>query len=122
MELLEKVREKWLTYVGTLQRNKREIPIEFLPNKTRKVGSVLFDFTKQVTIFSQVPKKQKIVILLSSILHEESYVEQTGKQEIIIYFNGGVDALDEKCFKYSTSHRTRRWLMVIFFVWLTSAV
>lgn len=43
--------------------------------------------------------------------------EDTGKPEIIIYYNStkaGVDALDEKCATYSTSRRTRRWPMVLF--------
>lgn len=34
MELLDVLEEKKLTYVGTLQKDKKEIPEEFLPEKT----------------------------------------------------------------------------------------
>ncbi|XP_049808981.1 uncharacterized protein LOC126252156 [Schistocerca nitens] len=43
---------------------------------------------------------------------------QSNDPEIIAFYNntkGGVDALDEKCTVYSTSRRTRRWPLAIFF-------
>ncbi|CAH2006856.1 unnamed protein product, partial [Acanthoscelides obtectus] len=46
-----------ITFIGTLKKNKRELPIEFLPNKNRLVGSSLFGFQKDVTIVSHVQKK-----------------------------------------------------------------
>nr|CAH7756388.1 unnamed protein product [Callosobruchus chinensis] len=95
VELADALRSKGLTYVGTMKKNKRAIPPQFLPNRTRQTGSSLFGFTAQNTIVSYVPRKP----------------------EIILYYNGtkgGVDALDEKCARYSTSRRTRRWPMVLF--------
>ncbi|XP_035205515.1 uncharacterized protein LOC118180546 [Stegodyphus dumicola] len=47
-----------LTCVGTLRKNKREIPLEFLPHKGRPVHSSLFGFkNKELTLTSYVPKK-----------------------------------------------------------------
>lgn len=50
-----------------MRKNKAEIPKEFLPDKTQQAGSVLFGFQKDMTLVSFVPKKNKAVILLSSM-------------------------------------------------------
>ena len=67
LELSEKLRENGLTYVGTIRKNKREIPPSFLPQKNKIVGSTLYGFTKNTTLVSHVPKKNKAVLLISSI-------------------------------------------------------
>lgn len=120
LELVEQLKNRGLTYVGTLKKNKKEVPAEFLPKRNRKVGreGTLFGFTKEMTLVSYIPKKNRAVILISSMHHSESFDPDTDKPEIITYYNftkGGVDALDEKCAKHSTSRRTRRWPMVLFF-------
>lgn len=118
MEIVNYLTTKKLTYVGTLKKNKREIPLSFLPSKQRSVGSSLYGFTRTVTLLSYVTKKNKAVILLSSVHHNEYTDPRTGKPEIIEYYNcykGGVDSLDEKCSVYSTGRRTQRWPMAIFY-------
>ncbi|XP_030745484.1 piggyBac transposable element-derived protein 3-like [Sitophilus oryzae] len=117
VELLEALKEKKITYVGTLKKNKRAIPPEFLPHRNRQVGSSIFGFSASNTIVSYVPKKGKGVILLSSMHHSFSINQDTLKPEIIHFYNetkSGVDALDAKCAKYSTSRRTNRWPVAIF--------
>lgn len=117
VELADKLLQNGLTYVGTMRKNKREIPREFLPNKNRLVGTSLFGFVQDKTLVSHVPKKNKSVILLSSMHHEEAVDEISNKPEIIEFYNstkGGVDALDLKCSNYSCSRRTRRWPNAIF--------
>lgn len=59
IQLIDVLFERKLTYVGTLKKNKREIPPEFLPSKRREVGSTLYGFTKNITMLSHVPKKNK---------------------------------------------------------------
>lgn len=54
MELVEYLKTKGLTFVGTLSKNKAHIPKEFLPHKTREVGSSLFGFTKYLYICSDI--------------------------------------------------------------------
>lgn len=106
MELLSTLKEKGLTTIGTLRKNKGEIPQEFLPQKKRPVGSSLFGFTNQCTIVSYVPKKNKAVILYSSMHHGDETNEVTGKPVIIDDYNntkGGVDSVDQKCSVYSSS-------------------
>lgn len=117
IQLVDELRSRGLTYVGTLKKNKREIPPEFLPKKSRAVGSSLHGFTADKTLVSFVPKKNRGVILVSSMHHTASIDETTNKPEVISFYNmtkGGVDALDEKCAKHTTSRRTRRWPMAIF--------
>lgn len=97
---------------------KREIPSEFQPQKHRKAESALFGFTKQITMCLYVPKKNRAVILVSSMHHNNDVDEDTKKPEIILYYNatkGGVDEADKKCSNYSSSRRTRRWPMVLFY-------
>lgn len=65
-----------------------------------------------------MPKKNRAVILLSSMHHTNEVDEYTKKPEIIIYYNAtkeGVDEADKKCSIYSSSRRTRRWPMVVFY-------
>lgn len=118
IELIDALKSRGLTCVGTLRKNKREIPKEFLETKKRAVGSSLYGFTGRTTLLSHVPKKRKTVLLASSMHHTQADDNITGKPEIIEYYNktkGGVDDIDRKCSVYSCSRRTRRWPLVIFF-------
>lgn len=60
IELVNILKEKRLTFVGTLKKNKREIPPEFKPSRHRATDSSLFGFTKDITLSSYVPKKIKL--------------------------------------------------------------
>lgn len=113
-----------ITMIGTLKKNKRELPIEFLPSKNRVVGSSIFGFQKDVTIVSYVPRKNRSVTLISTIHNNSAIDTDTNKPEIIIDYNstkGGVDTLDKMCNTYSVCRRTRRWPLVIFFQLLNIA-
>lgn len=119
--LVEELRKRNLTYVGTMKKNKREIPAEFLPSASREEQSSLFGFTSDKTLVSYVPKKKKAVVLISSMHHSNEIDQSTKKPEIIMFYNttkGGVDALDEKCTIYSAQRRSRRWPLTIFYALL----
>lgn len=110
--------EHKITFLGTLRKNKKEIPLEFLPNKRREVGSSVFGFQKDVMIASYVPKKNKSVLLISTMHDDGSINDDTGKPELIHDYNmtkGGVDTVDQLCGNYSVSRRTKRWPLCIFF-------
>lgn len=118
IQLMQLLKAKKLTYLGTLKKNKREIPPEFLPDKKREPGSSLYGFTKDYTLLSHVAKKNKAVILVSSSHHTESTDDKTKKPTMIADYNnskGGVDEIDKKCSIYSSSRKTRRWPMAIFY-------
>lgn len=119
--LAELLSKKGLTYVGTLKKNKPEIPLSFQVNRRREVGSSLYGFTNQLTLLSYVPKPDKAVIVLSSMHHDKSFNECIGKPSIICDYNmnkGGVDNLDKMIASFSIAHKTLRWPMKIFYVML----
>lgn len=116
MELVRELQKHNLTYVGTVKKNKREIPNQFQPNKNRPQNSSIFGFTKNETLVSFVPKKNRSVLLISSMHHTDTIIQ--GKPEIINFYNetkGGVDSLDQKCACYKTGRRTRRWPQAVWF-------
>lgn len=110
-----------VTIVGTIRKNKREIPSQFLDIKPRKICSSMFGFQKNVTLVSYVPKKSKVVLAMSSMHFDDKIDPATGekfKPDIITYYNVtkcGVDLADQKMAAYNVSRSTRRWPMVIFY-------
>ena len=61
VELAKKLFSKNIFFVGTLRKNKPEIPSEFLPNKKRTINSSLYGFKDFVTLVSYVPKKVNLL-------------------------------------------------------------
>lgn len=118
IELLNELKDRGLTYLGTVKKNKKEIPPEFQPNKDREVGTAIYGFTKDFTMVSYVTKPRKAVILVSSMHHSKETDVVTNKPIMITEYNktkGGVDEVDKKCSIYSCSRRTRRWPMALFY-------
>lgn len=113
--------QKKLTYVGTIQQIKRQIPQEFRPNAQREIYSSLFGFRKDMTLVSYCPKKKNAVLVLSSMHHDKEIDSETGelqKPAIVTFYNHtkvGVDVLDQMCAKYDVARCTKRWPMVVFF-------
>lgn len=116
--LAEYLLQNGLTLIGTMKKNKKEISPDFLPNKSRQVGSTLFGFQDDMTLVSYVSKKNKAVILLSTMHDAIEIDETTKKPQIILDYNStkcGVDTVDQKCASYTTQRITRRWPLAIFF-------
>lgn len=112
-------RNKKLTYTGTIRKNKRELPSEFLPNKNREIHSSIFGFQEDYTLVSYCPQKNKAVLVMSS-MHDDDTIDEENhakKPEMITFYNKtkiGVDLVDQLCEKYHVARNTRRWPMVIF--------
>ena len=123
----ELVNEYKITYVGTIKKNKRELPLEFVNTRARPVYSSVFGFQEKVTIVSYIPKKYKNVILASSLHHDDRIdpsTEPQCKPEIITFYNqtkGGVDTLDKLSATYDVARNTRRWPMVVFYAMMNMA-
>lgn len=113
-----------LTCYGTMKKNKREIPPEFLPSKSRELNSTIFGFQKDMMLASYATKKNKAVIMLST-LHDQPEINAiTGKPEVIMDYNttkGGVDTVDKMAAAYSVSRITRMWPQAIFHIFLNIA-
>lgn len=74
-----------LPVVGTIRKNKRELPTEFVNSKGREVNCTIFGFTNNATLLSYIPKKCKTVLLISSMHHQGEVVNK--KINIILYYN-----------------------------------
>jgi hypothetical protein len=101
-----------------MKQNKREIPQKFKPARQRDENSSIFEFTKDLTLASYVPKKNKSVVLLSSLHHDSGTCRDSEKPEIIKFYNktkDAVDLLDQMCARYTIQPATRRWKMALFY-------
>ncbi|KAL4120740.1 hypothetical protein QTP88_013376 [Uroleucon formosanum] len=120
-ELLKKYR---ITMVGTIRKNKREIPPNFCHTRGKIIQSNMFGFTKDMTLVSHVPKKSKIVLLLSTMHHDNAIDSNLNKPEIITFYNmtkGGVDVVDELKGNCSVARISHRWPLTIFYSLLNIA-
>lgn len=115
------LQEHKLTSVGTIRKNKKQVPAEFLTTRGKDIFSSTFGFQRDLTIVSHIPKKNKVVLLMSSLHHDRSIDESTGekrKPEINTFYNvtkGGVDVVDELCSTYNVSRNSKKWPLTIFY-------
>ncbi|KRX32146.1 hypothetical protein T06_16340, partial [Trichinella sp. T6] len=81
------------------KKNKPELPRELLQLQGRKLNSSTFAFSEDCTIVSYRPKKNKNVIVLSTMHNDNQVCDGKGsKPDIILHYNiakGGVDNLDK---------------------------
>lgn len=110
MALASSLKTVGLTIVGTLRKNKPEIPSEFLKPKMLEPNRFAFD--EDVVLVSHTPKKNKVVLLMSTMHNNNEVDQDSGKSEINLFYNatkGGVDVFDQLCHSKSVSRRTKRW-------------
>ncbi|XP_038128076.1 piggyBac transposable element-derived protein 4-like [Cyprinodon tularosa] len=115
----EELLKRQVTMLGTVRKNKPELPSELLSVKSRKVTSSMFAFTEKATLVSYCPKKGKNVLLLST-MHKDAALSsrEDKKPQMVLDYNktkGGVDNLDKVTATYSCRRMTARWPLVIFF-------
>jgi len=118
IDLANQLNNKKLTLVGTMKqkKKKREIPQEFKPARQRDENSSIFGFTNDLTLVSYVPKKNKSVVLLSSLHHDSAICSDSGKPEITEIYNKtkcAVDMMDQMCARYTVQRATRIWTMTV---------
>nr|CAI5823461.1 unnamed protein product [Callosobruchus analis] len=114
--LTNSLREVGLTVVGTLRKNKPEIPPEFLKPKISTPNR--FAFTQDVVLVSHTPRKNKVVMLLPTMHTNDEVDQSSGKSEVNLFYNatkGGVDVFDQLCHSKSTARRTKRWPLRVFY-------
>ncbi|XP_069595586.1 piggyBac transposable element-derived protein 4-like [Ranitomeya imitator] len=123
-DLIDYLKMQHLSYVGTVRKNKKELPTQFVNVKGRKQYSSMFAFNNGKVLVSYVPREKKNVILVST-LHDDDAIDPGSEaqktQEIITFYNatkGVVDTADQMCSTFSVSRNTKRWPMVIFFTML----
>lgn len=108
-----------LTALGTLKKNKSEIPPIFTAIKDRDVYSSIFGFQRDCTLVSYKSKRDKVVLLASTMHHDGRLDSGNAKKpEMILDYNRnkcGVDVVDELCGTYSVSRCTKRWPLLVFY-------
>ncbi|XP_005997448.1 piggyBac transposable element-derived protein 4-like [Latimeria chalumnae] len=108
-----------LTMLGTVRKSKPELPNEIVKIQHRSVHSSKFAFTESTAVVSYCSKKNKNVIVMST-MHKDTRV-CTGndkKPEMILDYNsskGGVENLDKLIATYTCQRMTARWPVVIFY-------
>lgn len=118
IEVMDELLKRKVTYVGTVKKDKKMIPEELLPDSQRPVSSALYGFRGPFTLVSFVPKKNRAVVLASTMHHTIEHNQEKKKPEIICFYNAtkcGVDILDMKCAVFSSSRKTRRWPLAMFY-------
>lgn len=113
------------TVVGTLRKNKPQIPPEIVNIKGRPRCSSIFAYGKdpnKCTLVSYVPNKKskKNVIMLSTMHKDDAIDDSTGdafKPDIITFYNqtkSGIDVVDRLKGEYSVSRVSNRWPFTVF--------
>jgi len=105
-----------ITMLGTMRRNKAE-----LPSLSRKeaVHHSQFYFTKDTTVVSYIPKKNRNVILMSTAHNSKEVSNREDKKpKIILDYNatkGAIDTLDKLIATYTCKRKTNRWPVIVFY-------
>ena len=89
IQLANMMLHRRLTIVGTVRKCKREVPECMKAAKSREPKSSTFGFDEQLMMTSYVPKRNKAVILLSSMHHDVIIIEDDAQKrpEIIHFYN-----------------------------------
>ncbi|XP_049782802.1 uncharacterized protein LOC126184455 [Schistocerca cancellata] len=110
---LSLLKDHKLTLLETLRKNKMEIPPELVNRRARNAFTSIFGFQKTRILVSYGPKKNRCLLLTSTMHHDNKIDATTGKEmkpEMITLYNatkGGVDLIDQMCATYDAA-RTRR--------------
>ncbi|KAJ8935050.1 hypothetical protein NQ318_006980 [Aromia moschata] len=132
--------------VGTIRKNKKEIPPQLLACQNREAKSSQCAFQQDVTLISYIPKKGKNVLLISTLHHGKQWrciwlteISRTAtdgkdtdtssdevlKPEMITFYNStkdGVDIVDELSGSYIMFLGTvKNGHLLYFFLLLNSA-
>ncbi|KAL4143991.1 hypothetical protein QTP88_006236 [Uroleucon formosanum] len=109
-----------LTVIGTIKKNKRELPTQFTDIKfqNRTSDTSFFLFHEDFTVVSYKPNQSKLVTLISSAHYDSSIDPITKKPEIVLNYNatkGGVDSFDQMTNNMNCSRKTKRWPLCFFY-------
>ena len=111
-----------MTITGTIRKNKKQIPAE-MKVASKEPPNSKFCHTPDMTMVSFTPKKNKVVLLVSSYLHTTETTNS--KSNIIHHYNktkGATKCFDQLCCSYTVTRRTKRWPTRIFYRMLDQAI
>ncbi|KAJ4427801.1 hypothetical protein ANN_25454 [Periplaneta americana] len=102
--------------LGTIRKNKSELPQQM--NK-KEIHSSSFYFTNDTTVVNCIPKKNKNVVLMSTLHHVNEVSNRNDKKaRMILDYNAAkeaVDTLDQVTYTYTCKRKTNRWPVIFFY-------
>lgn len=118
--LATKLKSRKMTLVGTIRKNRNELPPILVDMKRKPVyhSEFVFEPKLRATLVSYVPKKNRFVTLLSTYhTKKEVDADDPKKPHIIHFYNhtkGAVDTVDEMVGSYRSKRKVRRWPVAVF--------
>ncbi|XP_014853421.1 PREDICTED: piggyBac transposable element-derived protein 3-like [Poecilia mexicana] len=113
------LQKRKLTMLGTVRKNKPELPSEILKMQGRPLHSSKFTFTENTTLVSYCPKRNKNILVMSTMHKDASLsTREDMMPQMILDYNstkGGVDNLDKVTATYSCQRKSTRWPLVVFY-------
>ena len=106
--------DKKISYVGTMRRNRVDVPPAAKSISGRQKGDSRFFYSDGVKLCSFWDRGRKPVILIDSFASSGGHVVD-GKPDTVEFYNNtkaGVDLLDKKISMFSMRRTTRRWPFV----------
>ncbi|GBN90560.1 hypothetical protein AVEN_212002-1, partial [Araneus ventricosus] len=118
VKLCERFKSQSTSLVGTLRRDRIEVPPTEKLGKQNLYSTILYVKYKDITLTVYQGKKNKNILLLSSLHNAVINDDNEKKPESVTYYNRkkyGVDILDQMIRLYSTKSGTCRWPIHVFF-------
>jgi hypothetical protein len=119
--LIDELLTNGLTMTGTICAHSRDVPHQIRNVRPREVFSsqFLWNHEKRVVLCSYVPKRNKNVLLISSMHTSNSIADREDKiPQLILDYNqgkGGVDLMDSCIEDFSCKRKTNRYPLIFFF-------
>lgn len=125
LALSEFLLQEKTTYVGTIRKNRRELPPVAKCTTGRKRGDTKHFYTEKATLCSFWDKGTSPVLLLSTMHSHQLPNTVEGKSDIVLFYNSTkpfVDNLDKLVRSFRSQRKCRRWPYGIFFTLADCAV
>lgn len=120
-ELAEDLHNNRMTILGTIRKNRTEIPSVLLDMRQKPIyhTEVVYEHKLQAVMLSYVPRRYRFVTLLSTYHNVVSINENSEqkKPNIIEDYNktkSGVDTMDQMVATYTCKRKVNRWPMAVF--------
>lgn len=118
--LAAELKKRRMTLLGTVRKNKTFVPLKLLNVKSKPANysEFLFDHLMPATMVTYKPKKNRLVLLLSTKHMTNNISEHyNNKPQMILDYNatkGGVDVLDQMVDTFRSKRKINRWPMAVF--------
>ena len=128
LKLAEELKQRKTTILGTIRKQRREVPHTDLVMKDKSLQtSEIYFLPSSCSLIIYKAKKKKVLCILTS-MHRNVDIDQGQKNklpETVQYYNKskvGVDALDQMARYHTCKSSCRRWPVAVFFNILDCAI